>query len=66
MRKVDLTTAEWFKSSHSNGQASCVEAAFVGHRVAARDTKHEGSGPVLIVGANAWAAFVAGVAGQAV
>lgn len=42
-----------------------MEAAFVGHRVAARDTKHGGSGPVLIVGANAWSAFVAGVAGQA-
>lgn len=66
MSEVDLTTAAWFTSSYSNGQSSCVEAAFVGHLVAARDTKHEGSGPVLIVGASAWSAFVAGVSGQAV
>ncbi|WP_030727719.1 DUF397 domain-containing protein [Streptomyces sp. NRRL F-2890] len=65
MSEVDLTTVAWFTSSYSNGQSSCVEAAFVGHRVAARDTKHEGSGPVLIVGANAWAAFAAAVAGRA-
>jgi hypothetical protein len=56
---VDATGAEWFKSSYSNGQSACVEAAFLGDGgVALRDTKDEGEGAVMVFPASGWAAFV--------
>ncbi|GAA2449755.1 DUF397 domain-containing protein [Streptomyces macrosporus] len=50
----------WFKSSHSgpNG-GDCVEVAMDAHRVHVRDSKAAGDGPVLRVGRNEWAAFLA-------
>lgn len=51
----------WFKSSYSNGQGECVEVAISGERVAARDSK-DPAGPALVFGAEAWTAFVHGVA----
>jgi len=42
MRSTDLSGALWRKSSHSNGQANCVEVATVGGGrtvVAVRDSK---------------------------
>ncbi|MGQ0840102.1 DUF397 domain-containing protein [Actinokineospora sp.] len=51
----------WFKSSKSNGQANCVEVAFVaGRHVATRDSKQAGSGPVLFFGTRQWYAFIRG------
>lgn len=49
------------KSSHSSGQAACVEVADLpdGGR-AVRDSKDR-SGPVLTYTASEWAAFTAGV-----
>jgi len=53
---VDLSGAEWRKSSQS-GSNACVEVAFVEGRVAVRDSKDRG-GPVLGFTAHEWAEFV--------
>ena len=56
---MDLTCAEWRKSSRSgdNGGA-CVEVACnLPGIVAVRDSKDPG-GPVLIVSRNDWASFI--------
>ncbi|MGW0117024.1 DUF397 domain-containing protein [Streptomyces sp. NPDC003327] len=60
----DFAGATWRKSSYSNGEGGdCVEVsdAFPGF-VPVRDSKNP-HGPALVVGAGAWAEFVAGVAG---
>ncbi|MFF5634782.1 DUF397 domain-containing protein [Streptomyces sp. NPDC012825] len=86
MREYDLTNANWFKSSYSNGSGGdCVEVSYdftdaswrkssysngeggdcvevlddVPGVVPVRDSKNPG--PVLVVPAAAWTAFVAGV-----
>jgi hypothetical protein len=59
MSSTDLAGARWRKSSHSNGQANCVEvAAATGGRtlVAVRDSKAPDS-PGLIFTAGAWRRF---------
>jgi Domain of unknown function (DUF397) len=56
---VDLSTARWRKSSRSSVNG-CVEVAFVGDRVAVRDSKDPG-GPVLLFSAHEWVAFLGGV-----
>ncbi|MBU6529756.1 DUF397 domain-containing protein [Streptomyces mayonensis] len=50
----------WFKSSHSgtNG-GDCVEVAVGPGAVCVRDSKAVADGPVLRVGRDEWAAFVA-------
>ncbi|MEU7024393.1 DUF397 domain-containing protein [Streptomyces sp. NPDC046203] len=58
MEKVE--NAEWFKSSHSNGNGSCVEVAHLGGAVAMRDSKVE-SGPVVTCGVEGWRAFIGSV-----
>lgn len=61
MRKYDLSGARWRKSSYSSGDESdnCVEVADgVPHVVPVRDSKVP-QGPALIIGADAWTAFVA-------
>lgn len=63
MRQYDLNNARWFKSSYSNGDGgNCIEVSrdFPGV-VPVRDSKLT-DGPVLIVPAAAWSAFVADVA----
>ena len=51
----------WRKSSHSNGQASCVEVrASAADAVAVRDTKDR-EGPTLGFAADEWQAFVKGI-----
>ena len=64
MREYDLSNARWFKSSYSNGEGGdCVEVSYdVTGIVPVRDSK-VADGPVLVVPAAAWAAFVAGVKG---
>ncbi|MFF9429337.1 DUF397 domain-containing protein [Streptomyces sp. NPDC014746] len=63
MRQYDLNNAHWFKSSYSNGDGGdCVEVTYdVTGIVPVRDSK-VADGPVLVVPAAAWAAFVDGIA----
>ncbi|MBJ7001479.1 DUF397 domain-containing protein [Streptomyces griseofuscus] len=52
--------AEWFKSSHSNGNGNCVEVAHLDGGIALRDSKEQ-AGPVLTSAFDGWHAFVGGV-----
>ncbi|ONM50428.1 DUF397 domain-containing protein [Nocardia donostiensis] len=57
---VDLTGAQWFKSSHSSGGSECVEVAFLqGGVVGIRDSK-DPTGPALVFNPGEWDAFVDG------
>ncbi|MFE4748745.1 DUF397 domain-containing protein [Streptomyces mirabilis] len=54
----------WFKSSHSGSDGGdCMEVAAGLNAVYVRDSKVAGDGPVLRVGRDEWAAFVALAAG---
>ncbi|MEU2956139.1 DUF397 domain-containing protein [Streptomyces sp. SID1034] len=59
---VEVAEGAWRKSSYSNADGgSCVEvAAGLGDVVPVRDSK-VAAGPVLVVGAGAWARFVGAV-----
>ncbi|MFC9995734.1 DUF397 domain-containing protein [Nocardia sp. NPDC127526] len=57
---VDLSGAQWFKSSHSSGGSECVEVAYLdGGAVGVRDSKNP-TGPALVFTPGEWRAFVAG------
>ncbi|WP_433622789.1 DUF397 domain-containing protein [Nocardia sp. CA-120079] len=59
---TDLSGVNWFKSSHSSGQTSCVEVAWLdGGSVGVRDSKNP-TGPALTFAPGEWDAFTAGVA----
>ncbi|MGA5419226.1 DUF397 domain-containing protein [Streptomyces lavendulocolor] len=62
MRDYDLSTARWRKSTHSNGEGgNCLEVRDdLPGVVPVRDSKNP-AGPVLVVTAPAWRAFVEGV-----
>ncbi|MBV9856096.1 MAG: DUF397 domain-containing protein [Streptosporangiaceae bacterium] len=48
----------WRKSSYSSGNGgNCVETASDGRKIAVRDTKNDGNGPVLSFSPDAWTAF---------
>ncbi|QIQ03705.1 DUF397 domain-containing protein [Streptomyces liangshanensis] len=57
---LDLTRAQWVKSTYSNGNGGgCVEwAPTHGHLIPVRDSKNP-AGPALLLAPAAWAAFVA-------
>jgi Domain of unknown function (DUF397) len=64
MSPNDLCGARWRKSSHSDGQANCVEVAAMAHGsglVAVRDSKAK-SRPGLTVTLNVWQQFIERVA----
>ncbi|MGC4980575.1 MULTISPECIES: DUF397 domain-containing protein [unclassified Streptomyces] len=64
MREYDLSLTQWRKSTYSDDNGgSCLEVADGAPGVVpVRDSKLP-DGPVLLIGADAWAAFVAGVEG---
>lgn len=56
--KVDLSGAEWFKSSHSGGTNECVEIAHLDSgMVGVRDSKNP-TGPALVFTPGQWDAFL--------
>jgi hypothetical protein len=58
--RLDLSTAQWFKSTRSGSNAdNCVEVAFVDGAIAVRDSKNP-TGTALIFTAAEWDAFVGG------
>ena len=58
---VDLSGAEWFKSTKSDATRECVEVAFLdGGMVGVRDSKNP-TGPALVFTPGEWDAFAGGV-----
>ncbi|WP_433726141.1 DUF397 domain-containing protein [Nocardia sp. CA-129566] len=56
----DLSGVKWFKSSHSESAAQCVEVAWLdGGKVGVRDSKNP-TGPALVFTPSEWDAFTAG------
>lgn len=59
---AEVSRASWRKSTFSNLNGSCVAISRLSpNRIGVRDTKDDGSGPVLIFTGPEWDAFVAGV-----
>jgi hypothetical protein len=56
---LDLSRAQWFKSSRSSAMKDCVEVAFLEEGlVGVRDSKNP-TGPALVFAPNEWDAFTA-------
>jgi hypothetical protein len=57
----DVSGASWRKSQFSQYNGNCVEIGrLLPDRIGIRDTKDNGSGPVLIFTGAEWDAFIAG------
>ncbi|WP_329151234.1 DUF397 domain-containing protein (plasmid) [Streptomyces niveus] len=56
----ELAAASWFKSTYSAPNNECVEVADLAAGIGVRDSKTTG-GPVMVVGAGAFAALVDGL-----
>ncbi len=58
MTEIDLSRAEWHKSSHSSQDGNCVEVARnLPGLIAVRDSKAP-EGPKLLVTPETWRAFL--------
>jgi Domain of unknown function (DUF397) len=57
MTELDLSGAQWRKSTRSSGTGQCVEVARLDQAVAVRDSKNP-NGPNLIFTHQAWASFI--------
>ncbi|HEV2452210.1 MAG TPA: DUF397 domain-containing protein [Streptosporangiaceae bacterium] len=55
-----VLTGTWRKSSYSASMGDCLEVAPAGNAVLVRDSRDKG-GPVLLVAAAPWRAFLAAV-----
>ncbi|MFJ6214887.1 DUF397 domain-containing protein [Streptomyces sp. NPDC092296] len=60
LSNASATGYRWRKSSYSGANNNCVEVADGLAAVPVRDSK-DPSGPALVFGADAWAAFIAAV-----
>ncbi|MEV6134716.1 DUF397 domain-containing protein [Nocardia sp. NPDC051990] len=59
--ETELSSANWFKSSHSGSQSACVEVAWPkGGSVGVRDSKNP-TGPALVFTPSEWDTFAAGM-----
>jgi hypothetical protein len=54
-------SADWRKSTHSNGSGECVEVGHSTGRIAVRDTKDHGNGPMIHITLGDWARFTASI-----
>jgi hypothetical protein len=61
--ELDLSRAQWKKSSYSGNSGNCVEVAHFGQAVAVRDSK-DPDGPVVAVTSTEWRAFLSRVKAQ--
>ncbi|WP_406073828.1 DUF397 domain-containing protein [Micromonospora sp. NBC_01638] len=59
MTSVDLSRAQWKKSTRSSGNGQCVEIADLADAVALRDSK-DPTGPALLFPREDWTSFLAG------
>jgi hypothetical protein len=57
MDSPDFGKARWRKSSNS-GDGGCVEVAYVDGVIGVRDTKDNGTGPILMFNEREWTAFL--------
>ena len=58
---AEVSRAFWRKSTLSSMNGSCVEVArLLPDRIGVRDTKDNGSGPILVFPDSEWNAFIAG------
>jgi hypothetical protein len=57
---MEQQVSDWRKSSYSGSAntGNCVEVGQVAARVAVRDTKNKGNGPVLRISSADWSRFV--------
>ncbi|MEW1862884.1 DUF397 domain-containing protein [Streptomyces sp. NBC_00669] len=60
MADVNFETALWRKSNNS-GDTGCVEVALNTPSIGVRDTKQQGTGPILSFSRSAWTSFVEGL-----
>ncbi len=61
MTGIDLSRAEWRKSSHSSQSGNCVEVARnLPRQVAVRDSK-DPDGAMLTVSYETWRSFISGL-----
>jgi hypothetical protein len=58
MTREDVTG--WRKSSYSHANGDCVEVAATLQAVGVRDSRQQGSGPVLEFRVQTWRAFIVG------
>jgi len=57
MHELDLTHAQWRKSSYSGGNGACIEVADLPEAIVVRDSK-DPDGLKLTFNRQAWTAFV--------
>ena len=65
--KIDVSSPDWFKSSRSANNGTCVEIRFDGDMVLVRDSKYlrdprnnPATQPIVTVSVDEWTAFLAG------
>ncbi|GAB3815172.1 DUF397 domain-containing protein [Micromonospora zhanjiangensis] len=63
MNAPDLGPVEWRRSTRSGANGNCVEVAQLDDVVALRDSKNAG-GPVLLITASTWRAFLQALGGR--